>query len=52
MYVTDFTVWTNYMSYASEQLCTTRRYAIVVYLSVCLSHSSIVSNWLNAGSRK
>jgi len=38
-------------------LLTTRRYAsavyaIVVCLSVCLSHSSIVSNRINVGSRK
>jgi len=27
-------------------------YAVVVCLSVCLSHSSIVSKWLNVQSRK
>ena len=27
-------------------------YAVVVCLSVCLSHSGIVSKWLNVGSRK
>jgi len=38
-------------------LFTTRRYASAVYaiiicLSVCLSHSGIVTKWLNVGSRK